>query len=171
MRIVGAIAVSLKGRLPRVGLSRSRTSCPSRDHHVLSVRARGCPFFARFARACPAILLCSSVAFAAEPSKGPTKEALEKGKAVFTTNCAACHGETGAGDGPAGLVLNPRPRNFAKDPFKQGTKPEQVFKTITEGVPGTVMVGWPQLPEEDRWALAHYVRELLPKSGGKKPAK
>lgn len=116
-------------------------------------------------------LLCSSAAFAREPSKAPTKEALEKGKAVFATNCVACHGETGAGDGPAGMVLNPRPRNFAKDPFKQGTKPEQVFKTITEGVPGTPMVGWPHLAEEDRWALAHYVRELLPKSGGKKPAK
>lgn len=94
----------------------------------------------------------------------PTKEILDKGKGVFTANCVPCHGEKGEGDGPVGLALNPRPRNFAKDPFKQGTSAEEIFRTISEGVPGTLMVAWPQLSEDDRWAAAHFVRTMVPKA-------
>jgi hypothetical protein len=70
-------------------------------------------------------------------------------------------------------VLVPPPRDFAKDPFKQGTKPEQVFTSITTGVKDTTMVGYPQLSEEERWALSYHVLELVPKAnkGSKAKAK
>ncbi|MCZ7582047.1 MAG: c-type cytochrome [Deltaproteobacteria bacterium] len=42
-----------------------------------------------------------------------------KGKAVYLQYCAACHGESGKGDGPAGAALNPKPRNF-NDPESMG---------------------------------------------------
>jgi mono/diheme cytochrome c family protein len=100
-------------------------------------------------------------------AKGPkeTPALLDKGKAAFTTNCASCHGELGDGKGPVGAVLDPKPRNFAVDAFKNGDKPEQIFKTITEGIPGTPMAAWAQLPDEDRWGLVFYVLKL--KRGGK----
>lgn len=118
-------------------------------------------------------LLWATAAVAADPPKSvpaPTKEVLELGRAVFTTNCVPCHGALGDGAGPVGVTLNPRPRDFAHEPFKQGNAPEQIFKTISEGLPGTLMVAWPQLSEAERWAAAHYVTTLLPKPAEPTPA-
>lgn len=114
-------------------------------------------------------MLAAGTAFAEAPKA--TAELLDQGKKAFATSCAACHGEKGAGDGPAAAALNPKPRNFAKDKFKQGTKPEEIFKTIAAGVPGTPMVGFAYLPEKDRWALAYYVLELRKPGSVVKPAK
>ncbi|MFO0726249.1 MAG: cytochrome c [Myxococcota bacterium] len=92
-----------------------------------------------------------------------TDEVMEKGRRVFVANCAPCHGDKGDGAGPVGVALNPRPRDFGKEAFKQGNSTEQIFKTISQGVPGTMMVAWPQLSEADRWAAAHFVTTMLPK--------
>ncbi|MBK7864017.1 MAG: cytochrome c [Archangiaceae bacterium] len=104
---------------------------------------------------------------AAAPAK--SQALLDKGKAAFQINCVACHGEKGAGDGPGAAALNPKPRNYAKDPFKQGDKLEDIFATLTKGVPGTPMVAFAHLAEEDRWALAYWVLELKG-AGNDKPA-
>jgi mono/diheme cytochrome c family protein len=52
-----------------------------------------------------------------------------KGKVIFTTNCASCHGESGKGDGPVGAALNPHPRDFTKGEFK--------FDAAKDGKPGS----------------------------------
>lgn len=100
----------------------------------------------------------SSVAAAEAPK--PTPEMLEQGKKSFNTVCAACHGEKGDGSGPAAAALTPRPRNFLTEPFKFGEKPEELFKSISEGSPGTAMVPYKHLSEADRWAQAYHVLEL-----------
>ncbi|MCC6806336.1 MAG: cytochrome c [Deltaproteobacteria bacterium] len=100
----------------------------------------------------------SITAVAAPAPKPPksTPQLIEKGTAAYKANCEVCHGPAGDGMGPAGQALNPKPRNFT-EPFKAGKKPEQVFKTISEGLPNTAMVGFAQIPEEDRWGLVYYV--------------
>ena len=103
--------------------------------------------------------LFSTFVWAAPPGK-VDQAFLEKGKAVFGINCTACHGEKGDGNGPAAAALNPKPRNYTTDSFKQGDSPEAVFKTVTAGVTGTPMVGFPHLSEEDRWAVTYWVLEL-----------
>ncbi len=90
----------------------------------------------------------------------PTPALLETGKAVYTKSCVPCHGIKGAGDGAAAAMLNPKPRSFVGEVFKNGEKPENVYKTISEGLPGTVMVAFGHLPESERWALSYYVLEL-----------
>jgi mono/diheme cytochrome c family protein len=112
-----------------------------------------------------AVSLGSST-WAAAPKSTPAL--LEKGKTSYTRNCLACHGETGDGNGPTGKFLRPKPRDFRTEPFKQGNKPEEVFNTISKGVPNTPMVAFSTLPEEERWALAYYVLELQGPKGNRK---
>ena len=103
-------------------------------------------------------MLLLGALLAAAPKRTPAS--IEKGKGIYAIYCVACHGERGAGDGPTAQTLNPRPRNFATEKFKQGSKPGQVFNTISRGVPGTGMAPFKNLSDEEKWALAWYVLEL-----------
>ncbi len=107
-------------------------------------------------------------AFAARAGDAPKKtpELLQKGKASFEVNCASCHGPAGAGDGPAAPALDPKPSNLGTAKLKGGDKPAQIYATLGKGVPGTAMVAFTHLPEEERWALAYHVAAL--RDGAKK---
>ena len=109
------------------------------------------------------ILAFAASVNAAAPAK--TDALLLKGKASYTINCALCHGELGDGNGAAGVAMTPKPRNFKTDKFKAGTSVDAVFKSITEGLPGTTMVGFSHLSEEERWGLAYQVLVLKGKGG------
>jgi mono/diheme cytochrome c family protein len=113
-------------------------------------------------------------ATAGEPKpKAPklTPELALKGRTTYLASCAACHGEKGDGAGPTGMYLNPKPRHFEKEPFKQGESVEQIFATLNTGVAGTAMVAFPQLSEEERWATAWFVAHFRPSKDGKKAKK
>lgn len=93
----------------------------------------------------------------------PTPALLKRGKIVFEENCLMCHGVKGMGDGPAARAIKPRPRNFVEADFKFGNSPAQMFKTVSNGIPGTAMPPWKDvLPETDRWAVIHYERTFNP---------
>jgi high-affinity iron transporter len=109
------------------------------------------------------VLAAGASALAADPSPPtPTWKLLEIGKAAYDQTCAACHGATGEGNGPVSFAIKPPPRNFRKDAFKAGDSVEQVFHTITFGLPDTRMVGYPQLDETARWGIAYFVVSLRP---------
>ena len=101
-------------------------------------------------------MLVAVASIAAAPP--PTPKLLATGKAVYDINCAACHGVTGDGNGPVAFSVKPPPRNLVKEPFKAGDSVAQIYNTITNGLPNTRMVGYPQIKEVDRWAVAYYVR-------------
>lgn len=70
-------------------------------------------------------------------------------KAIYQFRCAVCHGEEGAGDGPAAEFLHPRPRDFTLGLFKFKSSPgdlpprdEDLFNIIKNGLTGTSMPGW-----------------------------
>jgi mono/diheme cytochrome c family protein len=92
------------------------------------------------------------------PVRSPQLVAL--GKRTYGIYCTACHGEKGEGDGSSAAKINPKPRNFRTDKFRQGSKVAQIFKTLGKGLPGTAMVNYTNLSEEERWALSYYVLEL-----------
>lgn len=113
------------------------------------------------------ILLIVTLIFAKTVTAGQalpsSPELISKGQASFKTNCAVCHGDKGDGNGPAGASLNPKARNFISEKYKFGSKPEQVFKTISEGSKNTSMAGFAHLSEEERWGLTYYVLGLKKK--------
>jgi cbb3-type cytochrome c oxidase subunit I len=82
---------------------------------------------------------------------------LGPGKALFAATCASCHGESGAGNGPAAGALAPAPTNFH---LKKPTQ-ERAWDVLENGVPGTAMPPWrSQLNADERRALVEFVRSL-----------
>ena len=117
------------------------------------------------------LLLCPALAGADPPSPSPspspsapprTAALVDRGRASFNVNCAACHGVTGEGNGPVAFAVRPRPRNLRRDRLVQGDRVEQLFATITRGLPSGTMASYAQLPADERWALAYYVASLRP---------
>ena len=94
---------------------------------------------------------------------------LAAGKDAFEANCARCHGPTGAGDGPDAKRMFPKPRKLSEGIFKfrstaSGTPPtdEDLFHTISTGLPGSRMPDFQRLSEETRMNLVSYVKSLSP---------
>lgn len=86
---------------------------------------------------------------------------LARGAALYQSQCAACHGKTGHGDGPAGLRLSPPPVNFTDQTRADQRSVLSLYEVISQGVEGTPMVSYAkQLSSVDRWALAYYAGSL-----------
>ncbi|MBI4503813.1 MAG: c-type cytochrome [Gemmatimonadetes bacterium] len=65
----------------------------------------------------------------------------EVGKATFETQCAACHGSRGRGDGPAASALNPRPANLTDVTRMARLSEDSLVQIVTTGrkaMPGYV---------------------------------
>lgn len=84
------------------------------------------------------------------------------GKMLYTINCASCHGPDGQGNGPRAVGLNPPPRNYKTETFKYGNDIVAIRTTLLQGSPGSSMPSFALLPPRDVWAMAHYVRTLIP---------
>ena len=88
------------------------------------------------------------------------------GKLVYERKCALCHGEKGDGKGPGAEHLRPEPRDFTSGVFKIRTTSnkiptdQDIYRVITDGMPGTSMPAWSVLPERDRWNLVAYVKSF-----------
>jgi len=84
-------------------------------------------------------------------------------KITFTQNCAACHGETGKGDGPSRETMTPKeppPANFINSSIMDALSPFRAFNIATFGVEGTAMPSFLALREEERWQAAFYIFSL-----------
>ncbi len=91
------------------------------------------------------------------PSRIPD---LSGAAALYQQHCAACHGATGAGDGPAGAALDPPPMDFTNAIRARQRSVFALQQVIEQGLAGTGMASYAQLPESERWALAFYVGQF-----------
>lgn len=85
------------------------------------------------------------------------------GKELYEFYCSVCHGEHGAGNGPAAKFLYPAPRDFTKGLFKYKSSPktipptdDDIFNIISHGLIGTGMPAWGSLLSDAQ------IRSLLP---------
>jgi mono/diheme cytochrome c family protein len=61
-----------------------------------------------------------------------------------------------------GVVIKILPIDFLFHRVKNGTSLEELYRSIASGIGGTAMPMWRgSLPEEDLWALVHYVKSLV----------
>lgn len=81
----------------------------------------------------------------------------ERGSVLYQQYCAACHGSNGAGDGPAGIALDPSPTDFHDTARYRSRSVFGLFNTISLGVADTAMASFAQLDAQSRWDLAFYV--------------
>lgn len=85
---------------------------------------------------------------------------------LYAAHCAACHGATGGGDGPAAIALRVRPRNFREERCRYVSTlngvptQEDLMQTIGSGRHFGAMPARPNLTDEEVRILAEYVREI-----------
>lgn len=86
------------------------------------------------------------------------EDVLLKGKVLYVKTCVPCHGESGKGDGVAGISLNPLPGNFTSLKV-QMQKDGVLFWKLSKGK-GVMPPMESSLTKEMRWQLVHYIRKL-----------
>ncbi len=88
------------------------------------------------------------------------------GRQLYLRHCAGCHGEQGDGQGVAAAQLYPRPRNFRTGKFRLVSSTnnvptrEDLHTVLIRGMPGSAMLPWPHLSEQEREALIDEVLRL-----------
>ncbi len=105
---------------------------------------------------CTLVLATTPKARAADP---------EEGKKVYMQFCSSCHGQSGKGDGPAAVALNPKPRDHTDREYMSKLSDEQLFKVIKEGGASIgkspLMPPWgPSLKDDQIRDVIAYVRTL-----------
>jgi mono/diheme cytochrome c family protein len=87
-------------------------------------------------------------------------KALAAAKKSFETNCVACHGAKGLGDGLAAASLPVKPANWTAPDTQKQTDGELYWK-ITNG--RGPMPAWKHLSDNERWGLVHFMRTFAKK--------
>ncbi len=127
---------------------------------------------------------------AAAPAIAFAAGGVDRGKDIYDKRCVWCHGETGAGDGPAAGFLNPPPRDFTSGVYKWKTTPFDEMSPTDEdfgrmikgnnshnaisgwtGMNGTSMPGWSDmLGDQDVADVTAYIRKFADIGAPSKPS-
>jgi cbb3-type cytochrome oxidase cytochrome c subunit/cytochrome c553 len=91
----------------------------------------------------------------ASPEPAPPAELLALGRQVYADHCAQCHGEHGAGDGPAVNEIAVAPTSFVA----QRASVAESLRVLRNGVAGTPMAPWnTKLSEAELAAVVNFIR-------------
>ncbi len=92
---------------------------------------------------------------------------LALGASLFAQRCAACHGESGRGDGELVLAGQiPPPPDFTDPETARAQRPSDWFMTITHGRIENGMPPWAgALTEDERWAVAMFTYTMATTQG------
>ncbi|MBN2548952.1 MAG: c-type cytochrome [Anaerolineales bacterium] len=95
--------------------------------------------------------------------KANDSAAVTAGEALYRANCASCHGDTGKGDGPAAVALDPSPQPLATTVISESDA--YLYWRIAEGgamAPfSSAMPAWKAILSEDQiWQIVAFLRTL-----------
>ena len=79
---------------------------------------------------------------------------LSRGAQLFQQNCASCHGANGDAKTAIAKQLDPPPIAFSDRTRASERSPFALYQVINQGLEGTAMQSFAQLPDADKWALA-----------------
>lgn len=95
------------------------------------------------------------------------KSRVEKGRALFSTACAACHGPDGSGRGATAKDLEDSwgqpatPTDLRQSSLRSGRTLEAVYRVLLTGIDGTPMPSFAEtMTEEQRWELVAFIAQL-----------
>jgi glucose/arabinose dehydrogenase/mono/diheme cytochrome c family protein len=115
----------------------------------------------------PAIVAAQTAGFHGAPDAERAKtnplsgQAHAEGQLLFAKTCANCHGPAGQGNGNV--------PSLAGGPSKSAADGE-LFWYITKGDLNNGMPSWASLPENQRWQIISYIRELQTSTAVPSPA-
>lgn len=98
-------------------------------------------------------LLCLSPLYAAEKTAIEKSAAVKEGASVFRANCSPCHGLNARGGG--------RGPDLTSGRWTHGSSDAAIFRTISQGVPGTEMPA-NALEDSEIRAIISFLRSLSP---------
>jgi cytochrome c553 len=87
-----------------------------------------------------------------------TAEVLQRGRERYTIYCTPCHGQLGNGEGMVVQRGFKRPTSFHIERLRHAA-PGYYFDVMTNGF-GAMSDYTAQVPVDDRWAIAAYIRAL-----------
>ena len=85
---------------------------------------------------------------------------VESGRAIYAEKCAACHGETGLGDGEQGIQLGVTVPAFGLEEVARPATPAEWFTVVTRGRMDRFMPPFASLNDEQRWDVVAYAMSL-----------
>jgi cbb3-type cytochrome oxidase cytochrome c subunit len=81
---------------------------------------------------------------------------VNRGRQLYARDCASCHGPHGQGDGAGAAGLHPRASNLTEHEYTL----DRLSFALWNGVAGTAMPAWRDLPLQDLAAVAEAVRRF-----------
>jgi mono/diheme cytochrome c family protein len=94
------------------------------------------------------------------PLKSTEPSILARGKAVYLTYCAQCHGYKYDGNGTVGQSFQPLPADL-RSPRVQSKLNGELFKSVSYGVPGGRQPALDTtITIDDRWHVIAFVKSL-----------
>mgnify|MGYP001259486779 CR=1 FL=1 len=107
----------------------------------------------------PEIDVLDTVAYLWRPTLASAD--LARAEALYNQNCAACHGQTGNGDGPAANTTSKQPAAHADANVMFDRRSDVLYAKIRRGGMGTDMPNFGTLfTPEETWALVEYLWTL-----------
>lgn len=81
---------------------------------------------------------------------------ISRGAALYAQNCASCHGAAGDAKVPVAATMDPPPIDFTDAQRARERSVFALYQVIDQGLEGTAMASFGELPAHDKWALAFH---------------
>lgn len=90
----------------------------------------------------------------------PQTPNVANGEAIYFEKCAACHGQTGLGDGPQGIQLGVTVPAFSLPEIARPASPAAWYTIVTRGKIERFMPPFASLNDQERWDVVAYITSL-----------